>query len=469
MIHSFHTGLWTDLYQLTMAQGYFLSGRHEERATFDYFFRKNPFKGGYVVFSGLEEAVKLLLHPQPFDRESCEYLLEQGFHKEFVNYLSEFRFTGNLISAQEGEIVFPNAPMLSVDGSLLECQWAETLLLNRLNFNSLIATKASRIRSVAGDKTLMEFGLRRSQGWAGLDASRSAYIGGFDSTSNVHAGKTYGIPISGTQAHSWIQSFPSEKQAFQTFIDHFPDRSILLVDTYDTLRSGVPNAIEMADKLKDRGQKLHGIRLDSGDLAYLSRKARNMLDKSGHTDVKIYASNQLSEYLIRSLNHQEAKIDGYGVGTELVTGQSDAALDGVYKLASVDGRPSLKISENIEKITLPGRKEVYRFFHKTGDFRMDGVLLYNEDSVSMLYHPIHPSMNTSVEKCTHQPLRHVQIKDGKRVSEPRTLKDIKTYAAERLHLLPKEYRRFENPHIYKVGVSQQIFTLKQELLDKNKL
>lgn len=469
MIHSFHPGLWTDLYQLTMAQGYFLSGRHQERATFDYFFRKNPFKGGYVVFSGLEEALKLLLHPQPFDRESCEYLLEQGFHKEFVNYLSEFRFTGNLISAQEGEIVFPNAPVLSVEGSLLECQWAETLLLNRLNFNSLIATKASRIRSVAGEKTLMEFGLRRSQGWAGLDASRSAFIGGFDSTSNVHAGKTYGIPISGTQAHSWIQSFPSEKEAFQSFIDQFPDRSILLVDTYDTLRSGVPNAIKMADTLRERGQELQGIRLDSGDLAYLSRKARKMLDDAGHPEVKIFASNQLSEYLIRSLNQQGAKIDGYGVGTELATGQADAALDGVYKLASVDGRPSLKISENIEKVTLPGRKELYRFFHPNGNFRMDGVLLNNETSVSTLYHPIHPSMNTSVEDCTQKPLRHFQIKEGKRVSPTRKLPDIKDYAARQLQFLPTEYRRFENPHIYKVGISDQLFTLKQELLDQNKI
>ena len=469
MNHPFHPGLWTDLYQLTMAQGYFLSGRHQELATFDYFFRKNPFKGGYVVFSGLEEALEILQDPHPFDQESCDYLIDQGLDKEFVNYLRDFRFRGTIYSAPEGEIVFPNSPVLSVEGSLLECQWAETLLLNRLNFSSLIATKASRIRSVAGEKTLMEFGLRRSQGWAGLDASRAAYIGGFDSTSNVHAGKTFGIPVSGTQAHSWVQSFPTEEEAFQTFIDHFPDRSILLVDTYDTLKSGVPNAIKMANTLKERGQELHGIRLDSGDLAYLSRKARNMLDEAGHPEVKIYASNQLSEYLIRSLNQQEAKIDGYGVGTELVTGQSDAALDGVYKLSSVDGRPSLKISENIEKVTLPGRKEVHRFFHPHGAFRMDGVLLHNEKSVSTLYHPIHPSMSTSVEECTQEPLRQLQIKEGKRVSEPRTLKDIKAYADERLQLLPKEYRRFENPHIYKVGISDQLFTLKQELLDQKKL
>ena len=469
MNHSFHPGLWTDLYQLTMAQGYFLSGRHQERATFDYFFRKNPFKGGYVVFSGLEEALSLLLHPKPFDRESCDYLLEQGFDNGFINYLSTFRFRGDLISAKEGEVIFPNEPVLSVEGSLLECQWAETLLLNRLNFNSLIATKASRIRSVAGDKTLMEFGLRRSQGWAGLDASRSAYIGGFDSTSNVHAGKTYDIPISGTQAHSWIQSFSSEKDAFQSFIDQFPDRSILLVDTYDTLRSGVPHAIEMADILKQRGQRLQGIRLDSGDLAYLSRKARKMLDDAGHPKVKIYASNQLSEYLIRSLNQQGAKIDGYGVGTQLATGQADAALDGVYKLASVDGRPSLKISENIEKVTLPGRKEVHRFYHPNGDFRMDGVVLHNENEVSTLYHPIHPSMSTSVKDCTQKPLRHFQIKAGKRVSTVQTLRDIKAYAAQQLQHLPIEYQRFENPHIYKVGISDQLFTLKQELLDQNKL
>lgn len=469
MNHPFHPGLWTDLYQLTMAQGYFLSGRHKERATFDYFFRKNPFNGGYVIFSGLEEAVSLLLHPQPFDRESCDYLLEQGFQKEFISYLKTFRFKGDLICAREGEVIFPNAPVLSIEGSLLECQWAETLLLNRLNFNSLIATKASRIREVAGHKTLMEFGLRRSQGWAGLDASRSAYIGGFDSTSNVHAGKTYGIPISGTQAHSWIQSFPSEKEAFQAFVDHFPDRSILLVDTYDTLRSGVPHAIEIADRLKDRGQQLHGIRLDSGDLAYLSRKTRKMLDEAGHPEVKIYASNQLSEYLIRSLNQQGAKIDGYGVGTELATGQTDAALDGVYKLAAIDGHPSLKISENIEKVTLPGRKEVYRFFHSNGDFRMDGVMLNNENRVSTLYHPIHPSMNTSVEECKQEPLRQLQIKEGQRKSPARKVSEIKEYATQQLTRLAPEYRRFENPHVYKVGVSKQLFTLKQELLDQKKI
>jgi len=458
-------GLYTDLYQLTMAQGYFLSGRKGERATFDYFFRKNPFGGGYVVFAGLGDLLDAIDNYY-FDEEQIEYLREQGFDQDFLAYLKDFRFEGNLDSVREGEVVFANEPTIIVSGTLIECQLIETLLLNYLNYQSLIATKASRLRQVAGDKTLLDFGLRRSHGPGGFQAARAAYVGGADGTSNVMAGHHCGIPVSGTMAHSWIQSFDSEIEAFRTFASTFRGDIILLVDTYNTLKSGVPNAIKLALELKKEGRNLEGIRLDSGDLAYLSKKARAMLDEAGLKEVKIFASNQLDEYVIRSLNEQGAQLDGYGVGTKLATGQPDSALDGVYKLSGVNDKPALKISENVEKVNLPGMKKVWRFTDEQGQFLLDGVLLRDENLCYALYHPHFPEKNTAVFELEKEDIISPVLRNGKRVSKTPKLHEEKDFAISRLNKLPPEVRRFEFPHIYRVGISEGLLNLRKHLVEE---
>ena len=356
------TGTYTDLYQLTMGQVYFLKGTSHQEAVFDYFFRKLPFQGGYVAFAGLGVLLQILeeLH---FSKEDLAYLKGIGLHPDFVERLKNFSFQGTIHSVKEGEIVFPNEPLVRVEGNILEAQIIETVLLNILNFQSLIATKAARMRSVAGNKILSDFGLRRAQGVGGYHAARAAIVGGFNSTSNVKAGLDFDIPVMGTMAHSFIQSYDNELSAFRDFAEKRPDHCALLVDTYDTIRSGVPNAITVAKEMEKRSQRLQGIRLDSGDLAYLSKQSRKMLDDAGLNYVKITASNQLDEYVIKSLLDQQAPIDVFGVGTSLVTGPPDAALDGVYKLAYANGKPRIKLSENLQKITLPHKKQVYRILN----------------------------------------------------------------------------------------------------------
>ncbi|MDX1285762.1 MAG: nicotinate phosphoribosyltransferase, partial [Draconibacterium sp.] len=330
-------GLYTDFYELTMAQGYFSGNKVNQTVSFDYFFRTNPYKSGFTVFAGLHDFLELLKE-FTFSQSDIDYLRKQKLKPEFLNYLKNFKFNGTIFSVNEGEIVFPNEPVLRVEGNIIECQLIESLLLNILNFESLIATKAFRIKLVSKKKVFADFGLRRAQGLGAIHASRAACIGGASSTSNVLAGKLFNIPISGTMAHSWIQSFPTELDAFRAFAQANPDNTILLVDTYDTLNSGVPNAIVVAGEMEKRGLRLKAIRLDSGDLAYLSKKARKMLDKAGLKDVKIIASNQLNEYVIKTLLlDQNAALDGFGIGPELITGKNDAELDGVYKLACIDG------------------------------------------------------------------------------------------------------------------------------------
>jgi nicotinate phosphoribosyltransferase len=332
-----HSGLYTDLYELTMVQGYFLSGTHETQASFDYFYRENPFKGGYVIFAGLQNFLEAL-ETFSYSVEDLKFLKSLGyFQAPFLEYLKGFRFKGQVHSVREGEVVFPLEPMARVEGTLLETQLIETLMLNFLNFESLIATKASRMVSASRGRRVVDFGLRRAQGLAGIQASRAAYIGGVDGTSNVYAALEFGLPPSGTQAHSWVQSFPDELTAFRRFAEIYPKQCILLVDTYNTLKSGVPNAITVAKEMEAKREKLVGIRLDSGDLAYLSKHARALLDEAELHYVKIVVSNQLDEHLIKSLLDQGAPINAFGVGTNLVTGQDTPALDGVYKLALLDG------------------------------------------------------------------------------------------------------------------------------------
>ncbi len=459
-----HPASYTDYYELTMAQGYYLAGMHNKRASFDYFFRKVPFDGGYVIFAGLKELIETIKH-LIFSEAEIEYLLKEGFSEEFIQYLRSFEFKGNIWSAREGEVIFPNEPVLRVEGNLLETQLIETLLLNILNFQSLIATKASRIKYAAGENsTVLDFGLRRAQGLGGIHATRAAMIGGFDGTSNVYSAQRFSIPAGGTMAHSWIQSFDDELTAFRTYSEHYPKSTHLLVDTYDTLGSGVPNAIIMAKELREKGYELRGIRLDSGDLAYFSRQARKMLDDAGFPEVKIAASNQLDERVISSLKNQGAPIDIFGVGTRLVTGDNSPALDGVYKLSSVDGKPTMKISENIEKITLPGMKKIYRYLHDDGSFYSDAILLEDESLLERMHHPTFPAKKSTLNGRKFEEILIPVLKDGQVIFEMPAVNKIVDYKKERFSLLQPEYKRFDNPHIYKIGISTRLMETRDNLL-----
>ncbi|MEX2436119.1 MAG: nicotinate phosphoribosyltransferase [Balneolaceae bacterium] len=464
-----HPASYTDYYELTMAQGYFLSGIHKKRACFDYFFRKIPFDGGYVVFAGLNELIETVKH-LTFAEEELEYLRKEGFKESFVNFLKDFRFKGDIYSAAEGEIIFPNEPVVRVDGNLLETQIIETILLNILNFQSLIATKASRIKHAAGDSsTVLDFGLRRSQGLGGIHATRAAIIGGFDGTSNVYSSQRFDIPAGGTMAHSWIQSFDDELTAFRTYAKYYPDNTILLVDTYDTLGMGVPNAIKVAKELEENGHKLAGVRLDSGDLAYFSRQTRSMLDNAGLQYVKIAASNQLDERVITSLKSQEAPIDIFGVGTRLVTGHSSPALDGVYKLGSIDDEPKLKISENIEKISLPGKKKIFRYINDDGSFYGDAILLDDERILERMHHPTFPAKKTTLNSRNYEEVLKPAVINGKISIPLPTVKEIAAHCKDRLSKLHREYKRFDNPHIYKVGISTKLMESRDLLMNSFKI
>lgn len=459
-----HTALYTDYYQLTMAQGYFLSGMANTSSCFDYFFRANPFNGGYVVFAGLSDVLEMI-ETFKFDDEDIEYLKSLGFKQEFLNYLRVFRFKGNISSVKEGEIVFPLEPLLRVEGTLIEAQIIETLLLNLLNFESLIATKASRIKAVVGNKRVIEFGLRRAQGFGGIHASRAAMIGGIDATSNVFTAFYHDLAVSGTQAHSWVQSFGDELSAFRKFAEIYPDKCVLVVDTYNTLKSGVPHAITVAKELEKTGNRLIAIRLDSGDLAYLSKHARHMLDTAGLNYVKIVVSNQLDEYVIRSLFDQEAPIDIFGVGTRLITGQNSAALDGVYKLSMSGGVPRLKFSENYTKLTLPDVKKIFRFFNGDGLFYADAVALENESAPGNIFHPFFPEQTSNLKHCTSELLMQRVMENGKTLVKNSPLESAE-YVKKRLLHLAAEHKRFEYPHIYKVGITQNLMNLRAKLVEE---
>jgi nicotinate phosphoribosyltransferase len=459
-----HSGLYTDHYQLTMAQGYFLSGKHEATACFDYFYRKNPFSGAYVIFAGLADIVEFL-EDLNFSAEDCDYLKSIGFNPKFTDYLRSFSFKGRLYAPREGEVVFPLEPIIRMEGNLIETQLIETALLNIVNFSSLIATKAHRIRMVAEDRLLVDFGLRRAQGYGSILASKAAIIGGFNSTSNVFSAFAFGLESTGTQAHSWIQSFEDELSAFRAFADAYPDKCILLVDTYDTLKTGLPNAITVAKEMEAKGKRLLAIRLDSGDLAYLSKRARRMLNDAGLDYVKIACSNQLDEFVIRSLLDQDAPIDFFGVGTRLVTGQDDAVLDGVYKLCASEGKPRLKISDNIEKMILPGVKNVFRFFDDEGMLYADGIALEGETEIETIHHPYHPDKISNVSKLKKEPLLDLVMNNGKRVRELPGPVEASKYVQKSTALLHPEHKRFEFPHIYKVGISRKLLDLRTSLVN----
>lgn len=461
------SGLYTDMYELAMCQTYYKENGADTTACFDYFFRKLPFEGGYVIFCGLNDLLHGIEHLN-FSKEEIDWLRLEGFDDDFLTWLAAFHFTGDVYSVNEGEVVFPTQPLLHVQGNIMEVQLIETLLLNYLNFQSLIATKAARMRYTAGDRHLSEFGLRRAPGLGGIQASRAAIAGGFDSTSNVFAAKRYGLKAVGTMAHSFVQSYEDELTAFRKFCESHPHNCTLLVDTYNTLLSGIPNAIKVGKELEAKGRRLQAIRLDSGDLAYLSKKARQMLDKAGLPYVNIIVSNQLDEYLIKSLLDQNAPIDMFGVGTSIATGQPDAALDGVYKLCQLNDQPRIKLSENIQKITLPGIKQVYRYSDDNGCFVADAVAFWKDDIPSKMIHPFDPEKSMELDVSKAIPLLQKVMANGQTIQEDKAPVDIAAYAKQRMLRLPEEHKRFNNPHIYKVGISEPLHQLRNDLRKRYK-
>jgi len=467
--------LLTDLYQLTMVGGYVQEGKKEQWANFDYFFRRIPDDGGYCVLAGLADVIDYIQRLR-FSQEDLSYLEGLGiFPKEVLTYLENFQFTGDLWAIPEGTVVFPHEPLIRVVAPLPEAQLIESTLLNIMNFQTLIATKGARVHWAANGDPVVDFGLRRAHGPDGaLMASRAAYIGGVDSTSNVLAGRLYGIPVRGTHAHSWVESFPNELDAFRAYAKVYPDACLLLADTYDTLRSGVPHAIQVGRELKEEDHKLLGIRLDSGDLAYLSKEARSMLDEAGFSDSAIVASSDLDEWIVESLKRQGARVDIWGVGTRLVTSFSCPALGGVYKLTALDDdgkrmAPKIKRSDNPEKITNPGVKKVVRIYDQKERMRGD-VLFLDEERIPegrsfRVYHP----MFTHVFK--YYP-KHFMKKDlllpifqkGKLVYESPTVHTIREHTLKNLEQLDPAYKRFRNPHTYHVSLSRTLFKIKQRLL-----
>jgi nicotinate phosphoribosyltransferase len=476
--------LLTDLYQLTMSQGYF-KNKTRKRVVFDLFYRKNPSGNGFAICTGLDQVIDYIqnLH---FSEEDCQYLKNLGiFEDSFIEYLKGFRFTGDIYAIPEGTIVFPYETLIRVEADEIEAQFIETALLTIVNHQTLIATKAARVREAAGSDIVMEFGLRRAQGPdAGIYGARAAVIGGCNATSNVLSGKMFNIPIKGTMAHSWIMSFASELEAFFAYADSFPTNCILLVDTYDTLKSGVPNAIKTFQMLKDKGilnKGAYGIRLDSGDLAYLSKEARKMLDQAGFPDAIISASNDLDENIISALKQQGSQINSWGVGTKLITSEGCSALGGVYKLAAEIAQhgeiiPKIKISENIEKVTNPGIKNVARIIEKDSNkikadiiilndevIREDKSLVLMDETYSWKQFELKPGSFT-VEYL----LRPIFI-NGQLVYNRPSVSEIKDYyEKQQKPLLWDEYRRLVNPPKMKVNVSDKLYDLKKALLYKNK-
>jgi nicotinate phosphoribosyltransferase len=467
-----YSALLTDLYELTMLAGYFEKDMHEKPATFDLFFRKAPFLGGYAVFAGLETALTYLSELR-FTDDEISYLRSLNIFKpSFLEYLKSFRFRGKITAVPEGTVVFGREPLITVEGPMAQAQLVETALLNIVNFQTLVATKAARLVVTAEEGSVVEFGLRRAQGPdGGLSEVRGAYIGGVRSTSNALAGKVFNIPVKGTHAHSWIMAFPDELSSFRAYSEVFPDSSILLVDTYDTLESGIPNAIIVARELREKGHELLGVRLDSGDLAYLSRQARIMLDSAGFPNVKILASNELDEYVIRSVRDQGGKVDIYGVGTRLATcqGEGGGALGGVYKLVRFENQPKLKVTSDISKSTIPDFKRLYRVINGEGNFLMDVMCLEGEKLTSgdIVYDPTNPIRHKAIpDGARFEDIRRVVMEGGEVcVSQP-TLDEMADRAADQLKRLPIGTLRLENPHIYKVSMSLGLHNLRTRLIEE---
>jgi len=472
------SALFADYYALTMSQGYW---RHnpQRQAVFEMSFRRQPFGGGYTIFAGLGTLLENLAGFS-FSDEDIEYIRSiGGFDEQFLEYLKNFRFTGSLWAVDEGTVVFPQEPLIRVRASLIECQIIEAMLLNTVNFQSLIATKTRRAWLASGKGSIMEFGLRRAQGPDGaMSASRAAFIGGAIGTSNTLAGKIYGIPVMGTMGHSWVMSFPNEEEAFDAYAGLYPDRSVFLIDTYDTLKYGIGNAIKAGRKLTEQGKKF-GVRLDSGDIEYLSAEVRKKLDDAGFNDASITVSNELDETIIENLVRLDAPVDTWGVGTNMVTGGSEAALTGVYKMSAVEDKngnmvPVMKFSDNPEKTTNPGIKQIWRLKDDKGAPVADVLALDGPDefesfergSRHCLWHPSgdyrHFFHEISAEP---QPLLKIRLNKGQRQGPRLSLAEIRSFSGQELETFDPTYKRILNPHIYKVSMTEKLRSFKLKLLD----
>lgn len=466
--------LHTDLYQINMTKTYFEEGIADRRAVFDLYFRKMPFDNGYAVFAGLERIIHYLKNFQ-FTETDIEYLRTIGYEPYFLDYLKNLRFTGNVRAVEEGQVVFNNMPLVQIEASLAEAQLMETALLNIVNFQTLIATKASRVRQIAPKAQLMEFGTRRAHEFdAALWGARAAIVGGFDGTSNVRAAKLFEVPASGTHAHAMVQAYGDDYTAFKAYARTHKD-CVFLVDTFDTLRSGVPNAIKVAEEMGDK-INFKAVRLDSGDIAYLSKKARIMLDEAGFTDVKIIASNDLDEMTILSLISQGAQIDGWGIGTKLITAYDQPALGAVYKLAAIANENDelenrIKISGNVEKVTTPAKKDVYRIINTYTGMSEGEYITHSEEVIDdseplLMFDPVHTVKRKVVKTFKAIELLQDIFVDGKCIYEPRSVPEIKNFVEKNLDILWEEYKRFLNPEEYPVDLSAELWQIKQDLIEE---
>lgn len=471
--------LLMDFYELTMANAFFKNGKKDEIAVFDLYFRSAPDDAVFAINAGLETAIEYIegLH---FNDEEIEFLRSKGiFCDEFLEYLRNFKFECDIRAIREGSVVFPNEPLMTVRGPFIQVIMLETMLLLIINHQTLITTKTNRIVRSAKERPVLEFGSRRAHGPDAANfGARSAYIAGAKGSANTLTDYHYGIPASGTMAHSWIQSFDSEYEAFKMYAETYPDSTVLLVDTYDTLSQGVPNAIKIFDEvLKPMGKRPKGIRLDSGDLAYLSKKARIMLDEAGYEDCPIVASSSLDEFKIKDILDQGGKIDVFGVGERMITSKSNPVFGGVYKLVAIekDGEiiPRIKISENIEKITTPGIKQVHRIYdQETNKAKADLITLVdetiNEDEPLTIFHPLYTWKRKTINNFYTRPLLEDIYKDGKLVYERPSLEEIRQHCKEEIDSLWEEYKRLDQPQLYKVDLSQELWDLKTKLLNSSK-
>ncbi len=466
--------LHTDLYQINMGYAYFKDGVHERKAYFDVYFRKIPFGGGYTVFAGLQKVIEYL-NSFEFTDSDIEYLAGLGYEDSYLQYLKQMKFTGSIRSVREGEIVFGNEPLIRVEAPLIQAQIIETAILNIVNYQILIATKAARIKHLCPNEPCMEFGTRRAHEFdAAVWGARASIIGGFDSTSNVKAAKLFGIPCSGTHAHSFVQAYEDEKVAFKKYAAAHKD-CYFLVDTYDTLRSGIPTAIEVADELKDKINFL-GIRLDSGDIAYLSKEARKMLDAAGYPNAKVVASNDLDEATITHLKQEGARIDAWGIGTKLITAYDNPALGAVYKLACLEDENGnmvdrLKVSENPAKLTIPGIKRVYRIINKENGMAAGDYIALESEDVSKeksikLFHPTHTYLEKEVENFEARDLHVDVFKDGRQVYAIPSVQESAEYFKENKKTLWNEYLRLLNPEFYPVDLSTKCWENRNNILRK---
>ncbi|ABJ62632.1 MAG: nicotinate phosphoribosyltransferase [Leuconostoc mesenteroides] len=460
--------LHTDAYQINMIYTYWKQGIDQKPVVFEAYFRKMPFNNGYVIFSGLERIVKIL-NQLKFTDDDIDYLQSLDLYDtEFLTYLKNWHLTATIRSAYEGEVMFNNEPLLQVEGPLVDAQLLETLLLNIINFQTLIATKAARIASVTNGDPLLEFGTRRAQELdAALWGTRAAFIGGFDATSNVRAGKLFNIPISGTHAHALVQAYHNDYDAFHAYAATHKN-VVFLVDTFDTLKSGVPNAIKVAREFGDK-INFQGVRIDSGDMAYLSKKVRIMLDEAGFTNAKIYASNDLDENTILNLKIQGAKIDVWGIGTKLITAYDQPALGAVYKMVSIDGDDTIKLSNNVEKISTPGKKQVWRITDSKDGKSEGDYLTFDDENPSQLetlhmFDPNHPVISKNIKNFDAQPMLHDIFVEGDLIYDLPDITTIKSYAKHSLNDLWDEYKRILNPETYPVDLSQKLYDAKMNLI-----